>query len=276
MPPMEPLRFGGSAATDKTGPPAGSGTSAADHIRFYNYGLSASQVSSDATCTPDDTCKTKLNLGSAETTPPYLDYLRKPVAADVVVDPNGLLELQSGLEEPLEYQIKTILADAAINLKVSTTAGEIAEETGTGVATGTFNAIFNDPGTYVLTLQMTSGSAVATDRALAHVYRPGSGLKHKGRFVALRGSPFDLMLSASNEYDDFDKQYTLSATFVLDSATGATCNVLRLAGDNMEVQIDAAASTFTVLGGGGKTDPIAYLQDGSFKERHVLQVTRLP
>ena len=121
---------------------------------------------------------------------------------------------------------------------------------------------------------MATGSAVATDGTVAHVYRPGSALKHKGRFVALRGSPFNLIHSARDEYDDFDKQYTLSATFVLDSGTAAACNVLRLEGDNTEVQIDAAASTFTVMGGGGKTDPIAYLQDGSFKERHVLQVTR--
>lgn len=116
MPPMEPLRLGGAAASDKVGPQAGAGTSAADHIRFYNYPLSASQVSADATCAADDSCKNKLNLGSADTTPPYLDYLRKPVAADVVIDPNGLLELQAGIDEPLEYAYRSARTSSPLNL----------------------------------------------------------------------------------------------------------------------------------------------------------------
>ena len=80
-------------------------------------------MTADATCADDDSYLAKLNLGSADTTPPYLDYLRKPVAnEDVVLDPNGS-RAASGWTN--SSTLKTILDDSEINLQVSTKDGVV-------------------------------------------------------------------------------------------------------------------------------------------------------
>ena len=268
---LQALRFGGAAADSTPGI-----DSEAQHARFYNYPLSSAQILLDTDCADRETCSKELNLGAEGDTPPYLNFI-KPLSSKEGEEPegDGLLVVHSDATQTLQFEARTLDESVEFSIKVSSTEEpNLHSETGVGLINGTFDVIFSTPGTYVVSVELAAGDAVATERIIIHVYRSGSGSTHKGRFVASRGNPIDLAIDPAAEYDDFSEQFTLSAAVVLEEVSGAPCSLFSAPGDGLQVVLDPASSSFTVYGATGSTEPIAYLQDGTFKEWHLLQVSR--
>ena len=269
---LEALRFGGAAASGAPGV-----DSLAQHARFYNYPLSAAQIVLDADCADREACQKELNLGAPGDTPPFLDYIRPQLAPAAASSSSDLVVLYSGVVEPIAFMARTLREETNFTVVMrSAEQGTVHEESGTGAINGSFGVAFETPGTYVIGAELAAGDAKATEQVVMHVYRSGSGSTHKGRFVAARGDPIDLTVDPAAEYDDFDDQFTLSALVVLEEVGGgvAPCALFAAPGDGLQIVLDVAESTFTVYGATGSTGAVGYVQDGTFQEKHLLQVTR--